>query len=361
VLEHALIDPPRVDAIRPGALTQRIVQIHPTLRCNLTCRHCYSTSGPREQSRLDPLPLCDALADAAAIGYEAVGVAGGEPLMYDGLDEVLAHARSCGLRTAVTTNGTLLTRQRLARLVPHLNLVAVSIDGPPALHNQMRGSATAFARVVSALELLRESGVPFGIILTITDASWQHLDWVADFAVEHGASLLQLHPLELTGRAKLQMIGQQPRDEVMARVYLMTLVLASRYREQLSVQLDVFNWDYFASHRDLLYASALPGDALTRLPADLLNLLVIEADGAVVPISYGFSRQYAVGNITQQRLTEAWASFVQDGYARFRDLCRRLFQELEKEPRELPFFNWYELIVSRSHGEKYSAGDAVSL
>ena len=88
----------------PGPWPYRVIQIHPSLRCNLSCRHCYSSSGP---SRTETLPreLVETLVvDAAAQAYDAISVSGGEPLMWPGLRDTLALAKACGLATALTTN-----------------------------------------------------------------------------------------------------------------------------------------------------------------------------------------------------------------------------------------------------------------
>src|SRR4051794_10733540 len=92
----------------------RIVQIHPTLRCNLTCRHCYSESGPQRSEALPIDVLCATVSDARKEGYDVMSVSGGEPLLYRDLSVLLGHAKSLGMFTTVTTNGTVTTDRRLA-------------------------------------------------------------------------------------------------------------------------------------------------------------------------------------------------------------------------------------------------------
>src|SRR5678815_3227731 len=67
----------------------RVLQIHPTLRCNLKCPHCYSSSSPQEAGELSLDLLRQTLSEASAEGYNAVGVSGGEPLMFRSLYPVL--------------------------------------------------------------------------------------------------------------------------------------------------------------------------------------------------------------------------------------------------------------------------------
>jgi len=80
----------------------------------------------------------------------------------------------------------------------------------------------------------------------------------------------------------------------------------------------------------------------------LLGLIVVEADGAVVPISYGFSRRYQICSLKTQCLNGGWQSFLHEGYPEFRQLCRVLFDEITS-PGHNPLFNWHERVVTRSH------------
>src|SRR4051812_15599219 len=139
----------------------RIVQIHPTRRCNLRCLHCYSSSGPEERDQLDLSLLLPAVDDAAAAGYSVVGVSGGEPLMYRPLKELLAHARMRGMRTTVTTNGMLLDERRVDAIRDVTCVLAVSLDGMPTSHNTMRANPRAFDVMAGNLERVRLAGIPF--------------------------------------------------------------------------------------------------------------------------------------------------------------------------------------------------------
>ena len=73
--------------IGPTGDDYRVVQVHPTTQCNLRCRHCYSSSGPQSKAVLPGSLLVEVLRDAAQEGYNAVGISGGEPLMYAELDD----------------------------------------------------------------------------------------------------------------------------------------------------------------------------------------------------------------------------------------------------------------------------------
>jgi MoaA/NifB/PqqE/SkfB family radical SAM enzyme len=315
--------------------------------------------------------LVNVISDAYEMGYKVVAFSGGEPFMYDGLDQLLIHAKSLGMKTTITTNGTMLDKEQLPKKIDYVDLVAISLDGPPQLHNEIRGSKYVFDRLLLGLDNIRDTGIKFGFIHTLTSNSWKNLLWIAEFAAKNNASLLQIHPVELQGRADIMMQSSSVDDDILARVYLITLALASKYRDSMVIQFDAFRRDYVVEHPESVYASDIKytededySSAKTRQDiklADLLNFLIVEADGSVVPIAYNFSKRYKLCNIKNERLSEIWPSYIQrqeGGYTMFRKLCQEVFREIsnssnnEQQPL-LPFFNWYEMIINRSYTKNF--------
>lgn len=331
-----------------GPTGQRIVQIHPSLKCNLCCEHCYSSSGPWQRNELNPVLVCELVTDAAQMGYRVVSVSGGEPFLYSGLVDVLRHAKALGLRTAITTNGYFLQQAKLEPLRDLLDTVAVSLDGPPDIHNRLRGHPKAFDRLCSGLEQLRSCGIAFGLIHTLTCETWDRLSWIADFAAQQEAKLLQIHPLEMAGRASPTLSALSARDEDLAKAYLLSFALAAKYQGNMEIQVDLLHRLHLLEAPRLVYASELTDGWTELAPADLLGLIVLEADGAIVPLSYGFNRAYQVSDLTKQSFQDSWRLFLQEGYPRFRRMCRALFEELTSCEQQV-LFNWHERVVTYSH------------
>ncbi len=314
----------------------------------MSCAHCYSVSGPMARAELDAKEVCDVISDAAAMGYQVVSVSGGEPLMYSGLEEVLAHAKSLGLLRTVTTNGLFSGQERLNRLRNLIDLLAISLDGPPEIHNEIRGSARAFERLEAGLENVRKAKIPFGFIHTLTERSWEHLLWVAEFAAGNGARLLQIHPLELAGRAGSQMTADAPTGDMLAKVYVLAFALEYKYGNRMKVQLDLLYRDHLREDPEMVYAGQAEAQLDGAAPAQLLGLLVLEPDGVVVPVAYGFSRRYRLCSVKEQKLADAWPGFLASRYPAFKALCRQVWEDLCAPDAPL-LSNWHEVIVSRSH------------
>ncbi len=321
----------------------RIVQIHPTRRCNLRCLHCYSHSGPGESEELPVSLLQRAVTDASEHGYTVLGLSGGEPVLYRELPRLLEHARTLGMVTTVTSNGMLLDQRRLRPLVGVTNLLAISLDGIPESHNQIRGCHNAFQQMASRLELVRASGIPFGFIFTLTQNNLHELGWLAEFAVEQGATLLQIHPLEQLGRATALMPEASPDEMESAHAFLEAARIQELYGDRLYVQFDLTDRDILREEPCRGFAGQPPESPLL---AHWVSPLVIEQDGMVVPVRYGFPRRFALGNLHEAPLRLLAEKWQKQSYRGFRAHCRKVFAEVTI-PSELPFFNWYEA-VSRS-------------
>jgi Fe-coproporphyrin III synthase len=322
-----------------------ILQLHPTRRCNLRCLHCYSHSSPDERGELSYDIVAGVLTDAREQGYEVAGFSGGEPILYRSLPRALRHAKSLGMRTTVTSNGMLLTAARLAELAGFVDVLAISLDGIPESHDRMRDFPGSFDRMAANLDAVRAGGIPFGFIFTLTLHNVNEADWVARFAVDQGARLLQIHPLEEVGRARETLTGSRPDQIESAYAFLEAERIRRTYGNRIFVQLDLFHREALLRVPARFYADEdWPAPAAL---AECIAPLVLEADGTVVPVEYGFDRRYAVGNVLQERLKDLAAPWIAGVYPRFRALCRGVYAEACR-PAELPFLNWYELLQQRS-------------
>jgi MoaA/NifB/PqqE/SkfB family radical SAM enzyme len=326
----------------PTGLERRVVQIHPTRRCNLRCLHCYSSSGPDVREELSPELLYGAIADAAAEGYTVVSVSGGEPLLYRPLAGLLRHARERELQTTVTTNGMLLDERCLGALRGITTLLAISLDGIPASHNRMRASERAFATMASRLDGVRRSGIPFGFIFTLTQFNLHELEWVTDFALQQGAALLHIHPLEEVGRAQALLAGACPAGIESSYAALEVARLQSIAGDRLHIHFDFAHRASLRAQPERAYAGDQIADPDASPLADLLSPLVIEPDGTVVPLQFGFPRAFALGNLKETSLHDLGVRWRRETHGRFRDLCHRAFRAALADTS--PLLNWYETI-----------------
>ena len=176
-----------------------------TRRCNLECAHCYIAAGPSESAESELTT-----AECRRITEEILDLersplfilSGGEPLLRDDLEDIAAFAVARGATVVVGTNGTLLTDDRIARLVDAgVSGVAVSVDSlDPHRHDNFRHGAGALAATTDAIRRLRAHRLDFIVQTTATRGNRAEIGRLAAWAAEQGAVSFNLYFLVATGR-----------------------------------------------------------------------------------------------------------------------------------------------------------------
>ena len=191
-----LAGPDPADVPRMGSLFLLLTE-----RCNLACAHCWgSFPNIRELPRETALRIVGEFLDG---GGRSVALSGGEPLLYPGLEELLARIGT-GIPIQICSNGILITpswAERLARY-PNLN-VQISLDGPTAeVHDAVRGPH-AFQGAIRGLRLLQEAGFQdrLTIATTLQGGNHQLVPEIIQMAADLGVPKLRLLPLKKKGRA----------------------------------------------------------------------------------------------------------------------------------------------------------------
>lgn len=308
----------------------------------MRCLHCYSQSSPQAREELSVALLTQTIKEARQEGYNVVSFSGGEPTLYQPLGELLDLAHQLGMSTTVVSNGMLWDSHKIERWGQSIDLLAISLDGQPTTHNQMRGSDQAFEKMVARLPLLRHAQIPFGFLFTLTHQNFRELDWVVPFALEQGAALLQIHPLAMAGRAKDQLSGLNPSHNLAAYTFLQTQRWREKVGDQLRFHIDLVPQEVLRAHPEWFLGDDSQDPTLMPL-ADLISPLVIEADGQLVPLQYGFAQEFGLGNLkdaTLSQLSQQWKATV---YGHFLDHCKRVYSDLTL-PADSPIVDWYSAV-----------------
>lgn len=105
-------------------------EISPSGACNHRCVYCALDFMEYKPRFLDAKVLKTRLAEMARLGLGSVMFAGeGEPFLHKDMAEINAYAKKCGVDTAYTTNGVLLTPTIADRIVKDTSWIKVSING----------------------------------------------------------------------------------------------------------------------------------------------------------------------------------------------------------------------------------------
>lgn len=108
------------------------------------------------------------------------------------------HAKGKHVSNALQTNGTLLDDEWCEFLAENRFLVGLSIDGPPALHDQFRRDrrqAPTHAQVMRGLSLLVKHGVEFNTLTVVNRQNAREPQRVYRYLKQIGSQYMQFIPL----------------------------------------------------------------------------------------------------------------------------------------------------------------------
>ena len=154
-----------------------------TRLCNLKCVHCYNDSGAdktcNDATNAEAKAVLD---DLAGFGVPSVLFSGGEPLMRPDLFELIDYAGDRGLRTVISTNGTLIDEAAAKRIKKGgVSYVGISLDGIGEVNDKFRGMDGAFDRAVRGIRNCKDAGIRVGLRLTLTRRNVQDIEGLFDF------------------------------------------------------------------------------------------------------------------------------------------------------------------------------------
>jgi MoaA/NifB/PqqE/SkfB family radical SAM enzyme len=88
-----------------------------TFKCNLSCVHCLSDSGPKRQGELTTEECLRVIDDLSDLKVFQFNIGGGEPFMRPDFLDIMDYAHEKGMVTCISTNGTLIDEETARRLI----------------------------------------------------------------------------------------------------------------------------------------------------------------------------------------------------------------------------------------------------
>jgi radical SAM protein with 4Fe4S-binding SPASM domain len=212
--------------LQESKFSPRLIFWEVTKGCNLRCIHCRASatelSSPLDLPTKAALNVIDQIAE---VGNPILVLSGGEPLYRHDIFKLATYAGEKGLRVALATNGTQVTKD-IARKIAECGIkrVSISLDGADAYtHDSFRGIPGAFDAAVYGLRHLKEVGVPVQINMTIAKHNAKQLPDVLELAKTLGADALHTFLLVPVGCgvdiAEEQMVAPEEYEEMLNWFY----------------------------------------------------------------------------------------------------------------------------------------------
>lgn len=308
----------RAGEIVPKKASERrpIVVWNITRACNLKCVHCYNDSGPGKPSNeVSTDKAKEVIDDLARFDCPSVLFSGGEPLMRPDLFELIEYAVGKGLRTVISTNGTLISEQTAAKIKERgVSYVGISLDGVGPINDKFRGVDGAFERAVRGIRNCRRAGVRIGLRLTLTQRNVQDLEALFDFFETENIERACFYHLVPSGRGGA--ISTEDLTHVQSRSAIEMILAKTEQYKQAGRKTDILTVD---NHVDgvYLYLKLLekdPGRAenvwklLTwnggGLYSSGVGIGCIDFNGNVHPDQFWW--HYDLGSIYKRPFSEIW-------------------------------------------------------
>jgi pyrroloquinoline quinone biosynthesis protein E len=197
-----------------------------TYRCPLHCVFCYNPVDFAKTERADELSTVDwlrVLREARALGAVQCGFSGGEPLMRDDLEELIAEAHRLGYYTNLLTSGVGLTKERAHALkAAGLDHVQLSFQDSTRELNDFLSHTKTFQLKQEVGETIKALGWPMVMNVVIHRLNIDHIDRIIAMADALGAEYLELANSQYYSWAHLNRDHLLPTSEQIRRAEAIT-------------------------------------------------------------------------------------------------------------------------------------------
>jgi pyrroloquinoline quinone biosynthesis protein E len=202
-----------------------------TYRCPLHCVFCYNPLDFAQQT--DELGTDDwlrVLRQARALGAVQLGLSGGEPLLRDDLEVIVAEAHRLGYYSNLITSGVGLTDTRAQALkAAGLDHVQLSFQDSTREMNDFLSHTKTFELKQRVARSIKAQGWPMVMNVVIHRLNIDHIDRIIGMAVELGAEYLELANTQYYSWAYVNRDQLMPTREQLQHAEAVT----DRWRERL--------------------------------------------------------------------------------------------------------------------------------
>ncbi|MCV2444590.1 pyrroloquinoline quinone biosynthesis protein PqqE [Acinetobacter bereziniae] len=269
-----------------------------TYRCPLQCPYC---SNPldytQHKNELTTQQWCDVFDQARQLGAVQLGFSGGEPLVRQDLEQLVAHAHQQGFYTNLITSGMGLTEQRVGSLkqagLDHIQVSFQASD--PLVNDALAGSKYAFEQKYNMCRIIKKYEYPMVLNFVIHRHNIDQIEQIIELCLELNADTVELAICQFYGWAFLNRQYLLPTQTQLVRAERIT----NAYREKLRQQ-----------KRPCKLIFVVP-DYYEERPKACMNswgkiFLTIAPDGMALPCHAARQLPMTFPNVRQQSLAKIW-------------------------------------------------------
>ena len=209
-----------------------------TYKCPLHCVYCYNpVDFAKTEQELTTEQWFKVLREARELGSVQCGFSGGEPMLRDDLELIVAEAHRLGYYTNLLTSGVGLNEKRIAALkeagLAHIQL---SFQDSTREVNDFLSSTRTFDLKRRAADMIKAHGYPMVMNCTIHRQNIDHIDAIIQLAVDIEAEYVELANTQYYGWAQINRDQLLPSREQIERAERVT----NEWRAKLGNKMKLF-------------------------------------------------------------------------------------------------------------------------
>ncbi len=276
-----------------------------TYRCPLHCVFCYNpTDFAATGAELGTEEWIRVLREARAVGAVQLGLSGGEPLVRDDVETIVAEAHRLGFYTNLITSGVGLSEPRIQALKNGgLDHIQLSFQDSSRQMNDFLSSTRTFDLKSKTAALIKRYEYPMVLNVVLHRLNIDHVEEILQMAERLGADYVELANTQYYGWAWHNRDQLLPSREQLQRAEEVT----QRFRERLAGRMKIYFVvpDYFEKR---------PKPCMNGLGSIFLT---IAPDGTALPCHAArMLPGLEFPNVRQASVQEIW--FESAGFNRFR-------------------------------------------
>jgi pyrroloquinoline quinone biosynthesis protein E len=198
-----------------------------TYRCPLHCVFCYNPLNYAENpAELTTAQWIDVMQQARQLGAVQLGFSGGEPLLRDDLEDLIAEGHRLGFYTNLITSGVGLTEARLVRMKnAGLDHIQLSFQDSTKEMNDFLSNTKTFDLKSKVAKLIRQYDYPTVLNVVLHRHNLDHVERIIEMALEMKVDYLELANTQYYGwgllnrKQLLPTRGQVVRAEAVVNAY----------------------------------------------------------------------------------------------------------------------------------------------
>lgn len=210
-----------------------------TYRCPLHCAFCYNPTDydKHTKNELSTEQWINALREARKMGAIQLGISGGEPLLRDDIEEIVAEAHKLGYYSNLITSGVGLTEKRIQAFKEGgLDHIQLSMHDITEEINNFITNTKTFELKKKVAAMIKDHGYPMVLNVVIHRYNIGHMKEILEMADALGADYIELANTQYYGWSLVNRSQLMPTKAQIDEAERIT----NEFREKVGSKMKIF-------------------------------------------------------------------------------------------------------------------------